>query len=85
MAIKEPKRKIVNRPPCEARTFNQICQLPRDNDSYGNFWWIINEGVITLCEQPSGGNPVQRIQMPRHVFEKAARWYLTGSKRKPKN
>lgn len=85
MKRKKQTRKIVNRPPCEARSFNQICELPRDHDSCGKFWWIIDEVRITLCEQASGESPVQKITLPRHVFEKVARWYLTGSKTKPKD
>lgn len=85
MAVREPKRKIVNRPPIEAKTFNQICQLPRDNDGTGNFWWIIDESTISIHEQKPGESSVQAITLPRKVFEQAARWYLTGSKQRPES
>ena len=77
------KRKInKNLAPVDAKTFKQICELPRDNDSYGNFWWIIDEGTITLSNQKIGEEPTERITLRRHVFEKLVRWYLTGSKAK---
>lgn len=79
------KRKIAHRAPVDAKTMKQICELPCDNDITGNFWWIIDEAEVSIREQKPGEPSTQQISLPRRVFEQIARWYLTGSKRKPKS
>lgn len=70
------KRKRLK--PIEARTFKQICSLPRDNLDYKNFWFMVDEGQVTLTAQKIGEAPTSQISIPRAVFDRMARWYLTG-------
>jgi hypothetical protein len=71
--------------PCESRTTNQLCSLGRDNVSWGDYWLIIDEVSVAMAQQKAGEMPVGSVQMPRHVFERFARWYLTGSMKLAQN
>lgn len=71
------KKKVA---PQDARTFKQICELPRDNVSWGDFTIMFSgERDIHISEHAVGASPTQRLTIPRHVFEKFVRWYQTGS------
>lgn len=77
-------RKKRHRTPREARTFDQICELPRDNWSKGNYWFMLGPGEVTIAEQKTGEMARWMATMPRSVFEAFVRAYETGSlKRTP--
>lgn len=66
--------------PIEAKTHDQICELKRDNVESGDFWMLLGEGELTICEQKSGSNPEQSLTIPRKNFDALVRWYMTGKK-----
>lgn len=68
--------------PIEARTLKQMCSLKEDNIATHDWWILLNEGSITICNQASGESAKDSISIPRHIFDKFARWYVTGSKKK---
>jgi hypothetical protein len=64
--------------PIEASTHDQICSIPRDNLSAGDYWLLIDEGGVVMCEQPLGQAATAKIEMPRRQFNRLVRWYMTG-------
>ena len=64
--------------PIEAKTHDQMCELKRDNVESGDFWMLLGEDKITICEQKAGAKPTQSLTPPRKNFDKFARWYVTG-------
>lgn len=78
-----PKLKPANAP-IDAKTDAQIANLGRDNVSYGNFWMILDGSTIRITDQPMGASPVQNLTISRRAFDRFARWYVTGSQKRPK-
>jgi len=66
--------------PMKAKTEQEICELPRDNADLGDWCLIVGESLIWITEQEMGKSPEQEIDVPRAVFDKMVRWYVTGSK-----
>jgi hypothetical protein len=59
-------------------------EYDRDWLGHGDFT-ILTDGVrVWLSEQPSGEMPKQKIEIPRPVFDKLVRWYVTGEVRRLK-
>lgn len=69
------KRKRLK--PIEARTFEQVCTLPRDGYDTKHFWILI-DGDIVICEQEFGKAPTATMKIKRAEFDRMARWYVTG-------
>ena len=67
--------------PIECRTFDDICNMPRDNVYCGDFSILIDECTVYLDEQKLGEPPKQQIAIPKSVFKKFITWYTTGKKR----
>lgn len=63
--------------PIEARTFGQICSLPRDGYDTKNFWILIDNGIV-ICQQQNGKPSTNTMKIPRAEFDRMARWYVTG-------
>jgi hypothetical protein len=70
MATKEKVRT-----PQQAKTFAQICKLPRSGVDTKDFWLSIDVGEVTITKQRIGEKPTQEITIPRRVFDKFVRWY----------
>ena len=66
--------------PMKARTDGQICKLTRDNAELNDWCIVIGEGLVWITEQELGKSPTQEIDIPRAVFDRLVRWYVTGSK-----
>lgn len=71
--------------PYQCKTFDEVCKIPRDNIDVGNsHWMMIDAGPadheVVITEQRSGDKASAQIRIPREVFVKMARWYLTGHK-----
>jgi hypothetical protein len=64
--------------PQQAKTFKQICELPRDNVGTKDFWLTLGVGEVTIAKQKHGEQATEMITMPRSTFEKFVRWYQTG-------
>jgi len=66
--------------PRDAITFDEICQLERDNVGAGDFWLILDgeDGTVTIAEQPLGEKFKTKVTMPREVFDVFVDWYNTG-------
>lgn len=76
------KRKVT-KAPIDARTFEDICAMPRDNVEAEDFWMITDGYEVTIADQKSGAHPTQKISLPRDVFDAFVKWYVTGRFRKP--
>lgn len=74
-------KKAKLKTPREARTFAQICKLPRDNVDSGDFWIAIDEQTVTVAHQQTGAPAISKTTIPRRQFEALIDWYNTGSKR----
>lgn len=70
------------RTPREARTYNQICERPRDWKGYGDWSLMISEGVVVLSEQAMGESRAQHIEIPRRAFNALIDWYNHGEGRR---
>lgn len=64
--------------PIDARTVNQLCSLQRDNLDFKGFWILTDGNEITICQQKTGETPKATISIPKAVFDRMARWYVTG-------
>lgn len=64
--------------PIEARTFKDICSLPRDNLDSKGFWILVDEGEITITKQNFGESLIAQITVPKAQFDRMVRWYFTG-------
>jgi hypothetical protein len=70
----KPKKRLR---PIEARTFNQVCSLPRDGYDTKHFWILI-DGDIVITEQMDGEPSTNQMTIPRAEFDRIARWHVTG-------
>ncbi len=70
------KRKRLR--PIDARTFAQICKLPRDGYDTKGHWILLDSGTVCLTAQVTGNAPTGQLTIPRAEFDRMARWYLTG-------
>ena len=70
--------------PIEARTFKQICSLPRDNLDTSGHWIQLDVGEVTIAKQKGGEAAKVMLTVPRAQFDRMVRWYMTGSLRRPK-
>lgn len=64
--------------PIECKTFNDICNMPRDNLTLKDFWILTDGYEVTLARQKLGHEAEEIISIPKAVFNKFARWYMTG-------
>lgn len=65
--------------PIEAKTFSQICKLPRDNYETAGYWILVGDRTIHFVEQRTGENATQKMAIPKREFDRLVRWYMTGS------
>lgn len=71
--------------PREAKTFDDICSLPRDNVSTDEHWIIINgENDVCISTQRNGEPRTESVHLPRETFEAFIDWYNTGKWKKPR-
>jgi hypothetical protein len=78
-----PPTKVV-KAPIDAKADAQVCALGRDNVSWGDYSILFDADRVWLSQQAIGEAPTQKIELPRHVFDRFARWYTTGSTRRQK-
>jgi hypothetical protein len=64
--------------PREAKTWEDICHLPRDNVAASDYWMILDRDTVRIAAQQCGQVPTQKITLPRAVFEAFIDWYNTG-------
>ena len=65
--------------PKQAKTFNQVCSLPRDNFSTRDFWLLLDGGShVVLCEQRNGQPPKGNLRISKGQFDRLIHWYTTG-------
>ena len=64
--------------PIDAKTFSQICSLPRDHYETKNHWLLLDTGVVYLHRQKSGHESEASLKIPRAEFDRMVRWYVTG-------
>jgi hypothetical protein len=66
------------KPPKDAVTLDAVCELPRDHVEYGDFWFMTDGYTITLAQQKTGEAAKSATSVPKTVFDRFVRWYLTG-------
>lgn len=66
--------------PIDVKSHEQVLKLDRDNIESGDFWMILDYPFVVICEQPAGENIIQKMKIPVAIFNKFARWYVTGKK-----
>lgn len=64
--------------PALARTIDECAVMKRDNVSRGDFWIITDGYSVTLAAQKVGESATGVASIPRDVFLRFVRWYLTG-------
>ena len=74
----KPKKAAPVVAPIDAKTFEQICAMPRDNVDAAQFWMITDGEFVTIAEQEPGREPVGKVSVKRKVFDAFVRWYMTG-------
>ena len=70
--------------PCEVRTFNQVCALPRDSIYTRDFWFMVSGDTVELYKQRAWHESTASISIPKATFDGFLRWYTTGSRKKRK-
>ena len=60
----------------EARTFNQICSMPRDNYSCGDFSVSTDGAEVWLYEQKLGEKQKQEFSIPKGKFDRLVDSYI---------
>ncbi len=68
--------------PREAKTFDQICDLPRVHVDSGDWHFMVDDGKIWISERALGEMPKQRIAIPRGLFNRFIDWYNGAKTRK---
>lgn len=64
----------------ECKNLDQVCELKRDNFSYGDFS-ILSDGHSTwLSQQKVGESPVQSFEIPKRKFDYLIRKYIASQK-----
>lgn len=69
------KRKPKTMSLMECRTVDDVCKLPRDNQTFGDYWIITDGYMVSLAQQEVGESATQKISIPRNVFNKMVRFY----------
>ena len=66
--------------PRQARTWDQLCSLRRDNSSWGD-WWILTDGLnVAIYQQKPGETSTQEISIPIGTFNRLIDWYQRPQK-----
>jgi transposase len=71
-------KKQATKTPREARTFDEVCGIPRDNVTRGQFWMLLDDDHIVLTQQKPGEPATASIRITRRAFEAFADWYNDG-------
>lgn len=66
--------------PKNARTFDQVCSLNRDNTEAGDYWILTDGDCVTLTQQAVGESPVGSVSIPRELFIRFINWYQRPQK-----
>lgn len=77
--MKKARKKVKLMRPRDARTFDQVCALPRDNLTVGDFWIMLNgtgDNSVSICAQKEGQNVTANVDIPRRVFDRMVDWYM---------
>ena len=75
---KKQSKRLAILAPIEAKTFRQICGLPRDNYTSAGYWILAGAETIHLAEQKNGEASTQAISVPKSHFDRLVRWYISG-------
>lgn len=76
---KKPKRLAKMMRPRDASTLDDVCSLPRDNITSGDYWALLmGDGgdSITLTKQRVGKNATESISITRRDFNRIVDWYM---------
>lgn len=64
--------------PKTANTFSKVCELERDNLSFGPNWISIEENHVNIYNQKSGHEPTGSIRITKKAFDRFIKFYQTG-------
>lgn len=54
---------------------DQFEKLNSDNKSTENYWILLSEDSVTICEQTAGETPKSDIQIDKNQFNRLIDWY----------
>lgn len=66
------------------RQAKRCCEVDRLKDTCigsGDYWFLVDQGYVTLTKQPKGATAEKQMHIPRRVFNIFVDWYNTGSKK----
>ena len=67
--------------PIKCKSIEDVCKMSRDNINLpSDFWFCFDGCEITIAEQKLGESARQKCSIPKQIFDKCVRWYLTGNK-----
>lgn len=75
MALKDL---VVNKPPREWRSEDDVIAAKRDNVQIGDFGMLADERHVFISHQRVGESPIGKVIVPRAVFEQMVEWWTTG-------
>jgi hypothetical protein len=64
--------------PREAKTFDELCKLPRDNVDTDAHWLMADVDTVTIAAQRNSEECTAKVKLPRATFEAFIDWYNTG-------
>jgi hypothetical protein len=74
--------------PRTVKTFDALCEMPRDNIDVGDHWMMISDTDrgfdVTITNQKNGHPSTGTVKLPRAVFAKMVDWFNTGLKVQPR-
>lgn len=63
--------------PQQATTENKILRLKTDHCDTPDFWMLVQPRLISIVKQRSGEPSTEMILIPRKVFNRFVKFYLT--------
>ena len=74
--LKRKKKCWTTGKPYEAKTFNAICRLQRDNLQFDWGWFALNGDTVSLATQRTGEPAKHIASIPRKDFLQISRWFV---------
>lgn len=56
-------------------------KLARDNWNWGDYWILTDGHTVTIAEQKFGEQAISITRIPKHIFTRFCKWYMTGATR----
>lgn len=69
------ERRTTLKRPMDARGAGQICEMPRDNLTAGDFWILTDGFNVSIAAQKTDESATVIVSIPRGEFNRMVRWY----------